>query len=372
MDLHAAGVHQSAKGDFIRRSKTMTNSDANTPDSIRRSLLIGGGIAMATLGAARAMAEGSEAYRPVAEPVSGPYPVPPAAKSAGPITPGRGTALTGKMALVTGAARGIGRAIATEYAANGADVIALDIAGPVSPTADAIPATQTELVETVNHIEQFGRRGTAIQADIRNIGALHRIADQVVRDHGKIDIVMANAAIQGWKPLLEMDDMDWGDQIQNNLTGTANTVRAFAPKMVARNYGRLILLSSMQGRMGTMDGASYSASKWGILGLMKSAALELGKYNITANAILPGLVGTPLTYNEQRFRAAIAQSNRTPSAYPTAQEAWDARAPTVPLGVGWLQPEDISPVAVFLASDAAALVTGAEFAVTGGDAAKVS
>jgi NAD(P)-dependent dehydrogenase (short-subunit alcohol dehydrogenase family) len=169
-----------------------------------------------------------------------------------------------------------------------------------------------------------------------------------------------------------MDDMDWGDQIANNLTGTANTVRAFAPKMVARNYGRLILLSSMQGKMGTMNGASYSASKWGIIGLMKSAALELGRYNVTSNAILPGLIGTPLTYNEQRFRAAIAQANRTPSANPTAQEAWDARAPTVPLDVGWLQPEDVSPVAVFLASDAAALVTGAEFAVTGGDAAKNS
>ncbi|MGY3356359.1 NAD(P)-dependent dehydrogenase (short-subunit alcohol dehydrogenase family) [Bradyrhizobium sp. GM0.4] len=105
---------------------------------------------------------------------------------------------------------------------------------------------------------------------------------------------------------------------------------------------------------------------------MKSAALELGRYNVTVNAILPGLVGTPLTFNEQRFRAAIAQSNRQPSSHPTAQQTWDARAPTVPLHVGWLQPEDISPVAVFLASDAAALVTGSEFAVTGGDAAKVS
>ena len=91
----------------------------------------------------------------------------------------------------------------------------------------------------------------------------------------------------------------------------------------------------MQGRMGTKDGAAYSASKWGILGLMKSAALELGAYNITVNAILPGLVGTALTYNEQRFRAAIAQSNRSSPAYPTAQEAWNARAPTMLLS-SWL------------------------------------
>ena len=310
--------------------------------------------------------------RPQAEPVAGPYPVPPPERSAGPITPGRGSSLAGKVAIVTGAARGIGRAIAVEFAANGADVVALDIAGPVSPTADAIPATEAELAETVAGIQLYGRRAMGIKADIRDIATLRRIADQVDAEFGKIDIVVANAAIQGWKPLMEMDDNDWRDQIENNLNGTANTVRAFGPKMVARKKGRFILLASMQGRMGTKDGAAYSASKWGILGLMKSAALELGAYNITVNAILPGLVGTALTYNEQRFRAAIAQSNRPSPPYPTAQETWDARAPTVPLQVGWLQPEDISPVAVFLASDAAALVTGAEFAATGGDAAKVS
>ncbi|MEJ5143679.1 SDR family oxidoreductase, partial [Gluconobacter albidus] len=163
---------------------------------------------------------------------------------------------------------------------------------------------------------------------------------------------------------------DRSSSVSSQSLNQISTIKSMSPE--PRNYGRLILLSSMQGRMGTMTGAAYSASKWGILGLMKSAALELGRYNITCNAILPGLVGTPLTYNEQRFRAAMAQSNRHPSAFPTAQETWDARAPTVPLGVGWLQPEDISPMAVFLASDAAALVTGAEMAVTGGDAAKVS
>src|SRR6201999_3108557 len=135
------------------------------------------------------------------------------------------------------------------------------------------------------------------------------------RDYGKIDIVVADAAIQRWMPLLEMEDSDWRDVIDNNLNGTANTVRAFGPKMVARKKGRFILLASMQGRMGTKDGAAYSASKWGILGLMKSASLELGEYNITVNAILPGLVGTALTYNEQRYRAAIAQSNRAPTPY---------------------------------------------------------
>ena len=99
------------------------------------------------------------------------------------------------------------------------------------------PATPDELEETVRQIEAFGRRGEAVRADIRDIAALRRIADQVVQTYGKIDIVVANAAIQRWKPLLDMEDTDWRDVIDNNLNGTANTIRAFAPKMVAQKPG---------------------------------------------------------------------------------------------------------------------------------------
>ncbi len=278
--------------------------------------------------------------------------------------------LQDKVAVVTGAARGIGRAIAVEMAANGADVVVVDIASKVSPASNAVPATPEELDETVRMVKSFGHRSEGIKADIRDIGALRQIADKVDRDYGKIDIVVANAAIQRWVPLLEMEDTDWRDVIDNNLNGTANTVRAFAPKMVARKKGRLILLSSMQGKHGTKDAASYSASKWGILGLMKSAALEFGEYNITVNALIPGLVDTALTRYDKRLSETISETGRPKKEHPTPQEAWDIRAPTVPLKVGWLQPDDISPAAVFLASDAANMVTGAEFEVTGGDGAK--
>ncbi len=133
--------------------------------------------------------------------------------------------------------------------------------------------------------------------------------------------------------------------------------------MVAQKHGRLILVSSMQGKHGTKhgNGTSYSASKWGILGLMKSAATGLGQYNITVNAPIPSLVDTPLTRYKTRLAETMAETGRTPPEYPTPQQAWDVRAPTVPLKVGWLQPDDISPAAVFLASDAAAMVTGAEY-----------
>jgi short chain dehydrogenase len=176
-----------------------------------------------------------------------PMPEPSAEQSAGPVRPGRGSQLTDKVAVVTGAARGIGRAIAVEFAANGADVVALDIAGPISPASNAVPATVEELDETVRLAQQYGLRAQAVRADIRDIAALRTVADQVEQQFGKIDVVVANAAIQRWMPLLDMQDSDWRDVIDNNLNGTANTIRAFAPKMVARRKGRIIVLSSIRG-----------------------------------------------------------------------------------------------------------------------------
>ena len=344
---------------------------AEQPNAARRNIVMGGALMSAAM-ASGAMAAPTPDGRSDTEPrqLNGqPMPEPWTEQSAGPIRPGRGSMLQGKVAVVTGAARGIGRAIAVEFAANGADVICLDICGFVSTASNAKPATPADLDETVRQIKGYGRKGEAIKADIRDIAALRRIADDVDHRYGKIDIVVADAAIQRWVPLMEMTDADWRDVIDNNLNGTANTIRAFAPKMIPHKHGRIIVLSSMQGLHGTKDASSYSASKWGIIGLMKSAAMELGEHNITVNALLPGLVDTALTRYEKRFSESVGEQGVKIEA-PTPQQAWDNRAPTVPLKVGWLQPDDISPVAVFLASDAAAQVTGAEYQVTGGDSAK--
>ena len=334
-----------------------TPPNTPVPSAGRRTLLLTGGLA-ALAAALPANAQGL-----------GPVPEPPANRMAGPIKPGRGSNLTGRVAVVTGAARGIGRAIAVEYAANGADVVALDIIGPISTSADAPPATRSELDETVSQIRAYGRTGTAIQADIRDIAQMRKIADDVERQHGKIDILVANAAIQAWQPLLHMADSDWDDTIENNLNGTARTIRAFAPKMVDKKYGRIIVVSSMQGRQGTKGAAAYSASKWGLIGLAKSAALEFGEFGITVNTLVPGLVATPLTLNTARLKAVMLQTTHQAVAQPSAEAAFQARAKGEALQVGWLQPTDISPMAVFLASDAAAMITGGEFEVTGGDSA---
>ncbi len=278
--------------------------------------------------------------------------------------------LTGKVAVVTGAARGIGRAIAVDMAANGADVVGIDIAATVSPIVQYQAATPEELEETGKLVRALGRKYLGIASDIRQIASLRTAAARAEQAMGKVDIVVANAGIQAFKPLLEMEDADWHDVINTNLNGTANTVRVFAPLLVKQGQGRLILVSSMQGRYGTKNGAAYSASKWGIIGLMKSAALELGKHKITVNTIEPGLIDTAMTRNDKRWSMAVGETTTSePPEHPSEVETVKARLPKVPLGVPWLKPEQVAPVAVFLASDAAAMVTGACYDVNGGDSA---
>ena len=181
-----------------------------------------------------------------------------------------------------------------------------------------VAASPTQLDETADGVRKLGRKCKTVHADIRDIASLRAVAADTEKEFGKVDILVANAAIQRWKPLLEMEDADWRDVIDNNLNGTANTVRAFAPGMVERQYGRIILLSSMQGKQGTSGASSYSASKWGILGLMKSASMELGKHKITVNALIPGLVDTALTRYQARYHASMAMTENDPPEGPNA------------------------------------------------------
>jgi NAD(P)-dependent dehydrogenase (short-subunit alcohol dehydrogenase family) len=279
--------------------------------------------------------------------------------------------LKGKVAVVTGAARGIGRAAAVALAASGTDVAGVDICATVDPRSGVTPATKAELDETGTLVREAGGRWQSFVVDQRDLTTLRTAVVQVEHEFGGIDILFANAGIQAFRPLLEMEDADWHITIDVNLTGTANAIRAFAPAMVRRGSGRIIVTTSTQGRHGTLYGSAYSASKWGIIGLMKSAALELGKYKITVNALVPGLIDTPLTRHEERYAQALEVGGRTPTGnlQKDEEEAKKILQARSPLGVPWIDPSDLAPVVVFLASDAARMVSGSTYDVTGGDSA---
>ena len=285
------------------------------------------------------------------------------------VSKGGARRLRGKAAIVTGAARGIGRATAAAFAREGADVMGIDIAGPVSSTLEVVPATPDELAETGRLVEAAGARWCEARLDQRDLAALRAAAETARVTFGRLDILFANAGIQSFKPILEWQDADWLDTIDVNLTGTCNAIRAVAPHLVKNGGGRIIVTSSTQGRHGTKFGAAYSASKWGIIGLMKSAALELGEYKITVNAVVPGLIDTPLTRHRDRYAQAADEFE---SKQPTAVLEAEAKKKLIaksPLGVPWIEPEAIPPVVVFLASDEAYMVSGATYDVTGGDSA---
>ena len=281
-----------------------------------------------------------------------------------------GSCLRGKVAAVTGAARGIGRASAVALAREGADIVGIDICAPVCPRSGVEPARPEDLDETGRLVKAAGRRWLSIILDQRDLPALRAAAARAERELGGLDIVHANAGIQAFRPLLEMEDEDWHTQIDVNLTGTANAIRAFAPLLAKRGGGRIIVTASTQGRHGMRNGSSYSASKWGIIGLMKSAALELGAHGITVNAVVPGLINTPLTRHKERYAQVLQEAGKVPTGTPADEE--EARRLLIvktPLGVPWLEPDDLAPVVVFLASEGARMVTGATYDVTGGDSA---
>jgi NAD(P)-dependent dehydrogenase (short-subunit alcohol dehydrogenase family) len=251
-------------------------------------------------------------------------------------------------------------------AREGASIVGIDIAGPVSDILDVTPASQAELDETGKLVEAAGARWHAETLDQRDLGALRAAAERVAAAFGGIDILFANAGIQAFKPILEMEDPDWHDQIDVNLTGTMNAIRAVAPHIVKRGGGRIIITSSTQGQHGTKFGSAYSASKWGLLGVMKSAALELGAYKITVNAVIPGLIDTPLTRHRERYAAAAGDLDSKKSTEELEEATRTKMSGQSPLGVAFIDPEDIAPAVVFLASDAARMISGAAIDVTAG------
>ena len=268
----------------------------------------------------------------------------------------------GRTALVTGAARGQGRAHAIRLAQEGANVAVLDICRDLdSPTYPG--ATESQLADTVKAIEHAGRAAFARTADVRDYEELQRFIAEAVDVLGPIDIVSVNAGIFGQGSVAwDMDPEQWREVIDINLTGAFNTVRAVVPQMLqAGNGGSIAFTSSAGGIRAVQNLSDYVASKFGVIGLMKTMALELGRHKIRVNAVCPTMVGTDVIFNDRLYELCRPDLQRPSLA--DVEPVW--RANTV-LNTPWVEAGDVSEAVVWLASDAARYVTGVVLPVDAG------
>jgi len=272
----------------------------------------------------------------------------------------------GRVALVTGAGRGQGRSHALKLAAEGADVIAVDIGGGQVETISYELASEADLDTTVSAIEAMGRRAVKAIADVRSLSDLQAAVDAGLSELGKIDIVCANAGIGGWGVCWEMSAQQWHDMIDINLTGVWNAARAALPSMVERGEGGCVILtSSTAGLIGYANTAHYTAAKHGVIGLMKVMSAELGPHRIRVNAICPTTVNTQLvTYDATSELFAPDKTN------PRPDDVSDAFTSLNSLPIPWIEPADVSEAVAWLCSDAARYVHGIALPVDGGNTAK--
>lgn len=241
--------------------------------------------------------------------------------------------LKGKIAVITGGAQGIGKAVARRFASEGADIVIADI----NPEPAAI---------TAQEIEQLGRKALFCRVDVSNIDDAEAMADETIKAYGRIDILVNNAGITRDSLLMRMKRDDWDKVVDINLGGTFNCTKAVARHMVRARYGRIINISSVVGLMGNAGQVNYASSKAGVIGFTKAVARELAGRAITVNAIAPGFIDTEMTrvLPEKERQRLVSQ------------------IPLSRLGL----PEDIAHCAKFLASDEANYITGQVIQVNGG------
>ncbi|MFT4081525.1 MAG: mycofactocin-coupled SDR family oxidoreductase [Nocardioides sp.] len=266
----------------------------------------------------------------------------------------------GKVALVTGAAGGIGRSQAVRLAEEGADVIVVDLAESWA-TDDDISA---DLQATAELVRANGRRALARTADVRDAQRLAEIATEGARTWGHLDIVVATAGIFTSGPTLELPPEQWNAVLDVNLTGAWNTIRTAVPHIVAGGTGgAVVVTSSVSGLRAYPLQGHYVASKHGLIGLAKTLALELGPHSIRVNAVSPGGVATPMLLNEETFAEFAAD---LPAHERTEENVRQAFAAGNALPVPWVDPVDIANATLFLVSDEARYITGAALPVDAG------
>ena len=272
------------------------------------------------------------------------------------------TSLAGRVALVTGAARGQGRSHAVHLAEAGADIVAVDICAQID-TVTYPMATPDDLASTARLVESRDRRIHTAIADVRDAAALRAAIDAGVAELGRLDVVVANAGISGYGGVERgLSDAAWRNVVDTNLTGAWNTCAAALPHVIAGGRGgSVILTSSVGGLRGIRNLVHYTAAKHGLTGLMRTLALEHAHQSIRVNLVHPTAVNTPMIMNPTTFRTF-----RPDLPDPGLDDVRDAFAANNALPVPWVEPADVSRAVLFLASDDARYITGATLPVDAG------
>jgi len=265
-------------------------------------------------------------------------------------------ALQGRVAFITGAARGQGRAHAIRLAREGADIIALDICAPVSESITYAAATPEELAETVRAVEAEGRKVLAREVDIRDDAALRQLVSDGVEQFGRLDILVANAGVLSWGRVWELTDEQWDAVIGVNLSGTWRSLRAVIPAMIeAGNGGSIVVVSSSAGLKATPGNGHYSAAKHGLVGLTNALAIELGEFAIRVNSIHPYSVDTPMIEPELMMQMFAEHPRYVHSFGPMLLQP-----------NGFMAADEVSDVVVWLAGAGSGTLTGAQIPVDKG------
>ena len=285
-----------------------------------------------------------------------------AAAAATPAGPQR---FSGRVAVITGGARGMGRSHALALAREGAAIVGCDILAQI-PTADYPLASQADMDETERLVKAAGGRFLGLKADVRDPRAAVAVIAQALRPFGRVDFLLANAGIYDTSPVASMSDQMFDDIVRTNLYGVFNCLRAALPPMTKAGFGRIVVTSSAAGRAGLANTGHYCASKWAVIGLAKSLALEVAKQGITVNCVCPTGVNTPLLNNPVAWRNTL-RGDPTPTREEF--EAKQRAAPYTPQGVPWVEPEDVSAAILFLLSNEARHITGSVIDVSAGGAA---
>jgi SDR family mycofactocin-dependent oxidoreductase len=266
--------------------------------------------------------------------------------------------LDGKVAVISGAARGQGRSHARRFAEEGADIVALDMCAPVKTVPYEL-ASAADLAETVRAVEELDRRAMAVQVDVRDSGAVQQAVGEGVTALGAIDIVVANAGIASFAPVADMPVQMWQDVIDVNLTGAFNVIQAALASMP--DGGSIVVTGSTAAVKSAGNLAHYSAAKHGLIGLTKALSIELGPRRIRANVVLPTTVDTTMVHNEA-FYGLFLPGASAPGRDDLAQLLTSFHVLPVP----WVEPLDISNACLFLSSDEARYITGTALPVDAG------